>query len=56
MLIATEDTVVSPIYSKRLSEKWGGKVLFQEIQGESHDSILNNEKVWEKISNFLERI
>jgi len=56
MLIATEDTVVSPLYSKKLAAKWGGEVLLQEIENENHDSILNNEKLWGKIGNFLKRI
>lgn len=53
MLIGTEDTMVLPQHSKRLAEKWGGQVLLQEIKGADHDSILNNEKLWGEIGNFL---
>ncbi|MBI4837640.1 MAG: alpha/beta hydrolase [Nitrospirae bacterium] len=39
VVTASEDKVVPPSHSKKLSEKWGGEVNAVEIKGEDHNSV-----------------
>ncbi|OPZ88437.1 MAG: Alpha/beta hydrolase family protein [Firmicutes bacterium ADurb.Bin419] len=53
MLVAAEDTLIPPHLSTRVAKAWGGKVYWEEIAGEDHNSIDDGEIYWNKINEFL---
>lgn len=53
ILAATEDTTIPNWHSKKLAEKWGGEVTYEEFVGQDHNSICRTDEYWDKIKNFL---
>ncbi|SNS72134.1 hypothetical protein SAMN05446037_101872 [Anaerovirgula multivorans] len=53
ILTGSEDGLIPIGHSKRLKEAWGGKVFYEELFGESHNSIDDVEEYWNKIEKFL---
>lgn len=56
ILAAENDETIPPIHSKRLAEKWGGKVNLKIIQDENHNSVSTNELYWMYIKDFLSQM
>ncbi|MBI5196357.1 MAG: alpha/beta hydrolase [Nitrospirae bacterium] len=54
VVTASDDKVVPPSHSKKLSEKWGGKVNAIEIKGEDHNSVSLRAEYWDGIGRFLD--
>jgi pimeloyl-ACP methyl ester carboxylesterase len=54
-LIGSNDTIVSPDLSHRLSSAWAGKTTVIEYPGESHQLLFNDNSSWQDISEFLAR-
>lgn len=52
-LVAQQDTLVPPIHSYRLANKWGGFSEIQRIENANHDNIPDNEIYWNAIRDFL---
>lgn len=53
IIVGTEDKLIPVWHSIRLGESWGGKVSFEKIIGEGHNSIDDGEEYWNKINEFL---
>lgn len=53
IIVGTEDKLIPVWHSIRLGEAWGGKVSFEKITGEGHNSIDDGEEYWNKINEFL---
>lgn len=53
IIVGTEDKIIPTWHSRRLKEAWGGKVIYEEISGEDHNSIDDIEEYWNKIRKFL---
>lgn len=53
IIVGTEDKLIPIWHSRRLGEAWGGKVSFEKIIGEGHNSIDDGEEYWNKINKFL---
>lgn len=53
IIAGTEDKIIPTWHSRRLKETWGGKVFYEEISGEDHNSIDDTEEYWNKIREFL---
>ncbi|AXF55230.1 alpha/beta hydrolase [Salicibibacter kimchii] len=53
-LIAGEDEIVDPAYSKALVEKWGGPKESYVIEGEGHNTIHLSEEYRARIQEFLQ--
>ena len=51
MVIASEDKTVSPKQSRRLAEKWGGKVIIKEFSDADHNTF--GDGYWQSIQEFL---
>ncbi|MCX7711173.1 MAG: alpha/beta hydrolase [Clostridia bacterium] len=55
IIVGSEDTTIPAWHSRKLAERWGGKVSFQEIIGEDHNSISKTDGYWNRVSDFLEK-
>ncbi len=53
IIAGTEDKIIPTWHSRKLKEAWGGKVFYQEISGEDHNSIDDVDEYWNKIREFL---
>jgi len=55
VLIASDDKVIPPWHSKKLAEKWGGKIEIREIGGADHNTISDREEYWKSVGEFLKQ-
>jgi pimeloyl-ACP methyl ester carboxylesterase len=55
-IIASNDRTIPFTHSRRLVQKWGGKVDLKIIEGEDHNSLSTNILYWKYIKEFLTRL
>lgn len=53
IIVGSEDRIIPTWHSRRLKEAWSGKVFYEEITGEGHNSIDDVDEYWNKIRQFL---
>jgi uncharacterized protein len=52
-IIASDDTIIPMIHSRRLYDEWKGEKNLREIPDSDHNTLILNDLYWEYISRFL---
>jgi uncharacterized protein len=52
-IIASDDTIIPVIHSRRLYDEWKGEKSLREIPDSDHNTLILNALYWEYISRFL---
>ena len=55
-LAGLNDTFVPPIFSRRLTDAWAGKVTMIEYPGEDHSLLFHPNSSWPDINKFLDDV
>ncbi len=55
-IYGTDDTIIPSAHSKELIKYWGGKTECYELAGFDHNNLLENEKAWNYINDFLNEL